>query len=80
MGLLPMPARFWSKPKNTLDLLSNDPLQEAGWDDVTNDAFDQDLATAEFRRAHQIRQKARVSRFSLGVDESEIVEVIGMQG
>ena len=58
-GYSPCQLVFGVNPRIPLDLLSDDPLQEAGWDDVLNDAFDQDSATTEFRRAHAIRQKAR---------------------
>ena len=58
-GFSPAQLAFGANPRIPADLLSEDPLQGPGWDDIHLDPYDQDTPAAEFSRAHLIRQRAR---------------------
>lgn len=58
-GYSPCQLVFGVNPRVPTELLSDDTLQELGWQELEADAFDQDTAAAAFNRSHQIRQKAR---------------------
>ena len=58
-GYSPCQLVFGVNPRVPTELLSDDALQELGWEEIECDAFDQDTATAAYNRSHQIRQKAR---------------------
>ena len=58
-GYSPCQRVFGVNPRVPTELLSDDALQELGWEEIECDAFDQDTATAAYNRSHQIRQRAR---------------------
>ena len=57
-GFSPAQLAFGANPRIPADLLSEDPLQGPGWDDIHLDPYDQDTPAAEFSRAHLIRRRA----------------------
>ncbi|CAK9083538.1 Retrovirus-related Pol polyprotein from transposon RE2 (Retro element 2) (AtRE2) [Includes: Protease RE2 [Durusdinium trenchii] len=58
-GYSPCQLVFGANPRVPAELLSDDTLQEIGWQEIETDPFDQDTAAAAYNRSHQIRQRAR---------------------
>eukprot|EP00434_Breviolum_minutum_P029882 symbB.v1.2.026423.t1/scaffold2638.1/size74318/2 len=58
-GYSPAQLVYGKNPRLPAELLSDAGQCTPGWDEVLCDATEGDTATAEFRRSHRIREKAR---------------------
>ena len=58
-GYSPAQLVYGKNPRLPAELLSDAGQTTAGWDEALCDATEGDTATAEFRRSHRVREKAR---------------------